>query len=455
MAVSAPPRPARPAARSDLATQHAPPLDLPFRFIATAMAWLALMAVVYPWHTPLLLGSFYDPHLITFVHVNTLGLIASTILGASYQLLPVVLQVPITSVRLGRVSWWLYVPGLIAFVLGMSGGVLPLLGIGGTLLYLAVGLYVYVIARTLLRVTDRDVIFWHITAAVVGLGTAATLGALLALSKGHGWLGGLTFPILGAHVALMIGGWVTPMLAGVAYRLVGMFTLSEDQIKTDWAYAELVLVVAGAWILAASLLFGLGGTVGLVGSLLLLAGLGFFAAQLVRLYQRRRRKTFDVHIPFALTSATFGLLALLLAAFGFATGRGISDPLWIAAGWWAIAGWAETAIQGFLYKIGTFLTWLHRYAPLAGRQRVPRLEELYGRRTAIAGWISWTAGVAVVGIATLLRSEPVVLVGAGALSVGAVLFLVNVARVGAHWRARPAQPGSVPTPARSSGQALS
>ena len=47
---------------------------------------------------------------------------------------------------------------------------------------------------------------------------------------------------------------------------------------------------------------------------------------------------------------------------------------------------AETPIQGFLYKIGTFLAWLHRYAPVAGRQPVPGLEDLYDRRIAVTGW---------------------------------------------------------------------
>jgi hypothetical protein len=93
-----------------LATHYAPPLDLPFRFMAAALGWLGVLAVVYPWQMPLLLGSFYDPRLLTFVHVNTLGVIASTIFGASYQMLPVVLGVPIASVRLARFSWWWYLP---------------------------------------------------------------------------------------------------------------------------------------------------------------------------------------------------------------------------------------------------------------------------------------------------------------------------------------------------------
>ncbi len=424
---------------SGLATDQAPPLDLPFRFIATSLAWLALLAVVYPWHTPLLLGSFYAPHLTTFVHVNTLGLIASTIMGASYQLLPVVLQEPIASVRLGRLSWWLYVPGLLSFVLGLTTAREIFLGLGGILLFSAVGLYVFVVVATLRRARDRDVVYWHIAVAVAGLATAATLGLLLALSKFEGFLGGRTLPILASHVTLMLGGWVTPMLAGVAYRLVGMFTLSEDRLKVRWAWAELALTAGGAWLLAGGLFFDLPRPVLVLGADALFAGVLVFAAQLTRLYRLRRRRTFDVHMPFAGASVAFGLTALGLVLFGLLDGRGAGDPVWVAAGWLAIAGWAETAIQGFLYKIGTFLTWLNRYAPLAGRQPVPRLEELYGKTTALVGWSAWVVGVALAAAAALSGSVLVAEAGAAGLSVGAAAFLVNAVRVGLHWRSAPSR----------------
>ncbi|MGI9147291.1 MAG: hypothetical protein ACR2IK_12175 [Chloroflexota bacterium] len=416
-----------------LATEYAPPLDLPFRFLATALAWLGVLALVYGWHTPLLLGSFYDPHLLTFVHVNTLGVIAATIIGASYQMLPVVLGVPIASVRLARLSWWLYLPALPLFLAGLSQGWLVPLALGGTLLCGAIGLYVGIVGATLARAPRRDVVFWHLATAMVGLATAATLGLLLAVSKHVGFLAGLTLPILAAHAALMLGGWVTPMLMGVAYRLVGMFTLTEDRLHESWAWVGLVCATGGAWTLALGLL-SLERSMALIGTLGLLAGMGLFAAQLARLYRVRRRRQFDVHIPFALTAAGFGLLAIGLVLVGLLTGRSGDDSIWVAAGWLAIAGWAETAIQGFLYKIGTFLTWLHRYAPLAGRQPVPKLEDLYDRPTAMLGWAAWTGGVGLEALAALARTPVLATVAAAGLSLGAGLFLLNAVRVGAHWR---------------------
>ena len=61
--------------------------------------------------------------------------ITATIMGASYQMLPVVLGVPIASVRLARLSWWLYLPGLPLSLAGLSLSWLVPLALGGPLLF--------------------------------------------------------------------------------------------------------------------------------------------------------------------------------------------------------------------------------------------------------------------------------------------------------------------------------
>jgi hypothetical protein len=423
---------------------HAPAgdLSLPMRFLAVGLGTLAVLSLVYPWHLDLLRGSFYDPHLLTFVHLNTLGLIGAVIFGASYQMLPIVLQTPLAAPRLVRLSWWLYLPGLIAFVVGLGHGPFVLLGLGGTLTFAAIALYVRVVVGTLLAAPERDTTWWHVLAATTALATGATLGLLLALSKQVGFLAGLTLPILGAHAVLMLGGWVTPLLTGVAYRLISMFTLTEDRLRPGLATAELGLTAGGAWIVAASLLFGLGPPVGLVGAAAMLAGLLLFAGQLVRLYRLRLRRSPDVHIPFVLVAIGSGLLAAGVLVWGFASGRGPADPVWIVVGWLVIVGWAETAIQGFLYKIGPFLTWLHRYGPVAGLQRVPMLEDLYSRRLALLGCVFWTAGLALGALAPVTTAEWVPLGAAVGLSLGGAATIVNGACVARHWLGLVAPDGS-------------
>ncbi|MFN8632667.1 MAG: hypothetical protein U0893_02345 [Chloroflexota bacterium] len=406
---------------------------LPLPFLVTGLGAMLLLALVYPWHLDLLRGSFYDTHLLAFVHVNTLGVVGAVIFGASYQMLPIVLQTPLAAPGIARLSRWLYVPGLIAFVVGLGHGETVMLGIGGSLIFGAVLLYVWSIARTLAVAPHRDVTWWHVAAATTALATGATLGLLLALSKQVGFLAGLTFPILAAHVVLMLGGWVTPLLTGVAYRLVSMFTITEDRIRPGRAACALGLTAGGAWLLAVSLLAGLGWFGRVAGATSLLAGLVLFASQIVDLYRHRLRRSSDVHVPFMLVSLASGLSATALLAWGLAAGRGPADPLWIVVGWLAIVGWAQTAIQGFLYKIGPFLTWLHRYGALAGVQRVPMLEDLYSAWLARFGWAAWTAGLVLGAICPLTTVEWLPVAAAVALSLGGVAVIANGARVGSHW----------------------
>jgi hypothetical protein len=408
-------------------------LGLPMRFMAVGLGVLALLGLTYPSHLDLLRGSFYDPHLLAFVHVNTLGLIGAVVFGASYQMLPIVLQTPLAAPRLARVSWWVYLAGLVSFVLGLGHGPTALMGLGGSLTFLAIACYVRVIGGTLQRAPTRDVTWWHVAVATTALATGATLGLLLALSKHVGFLAGLTLPILAAHATLMLGGWVTPLLTGVAYRLVSMFTITEDRLRDDWASAELVLTAGGAWTVATSLLLGLGSAVSLAGALALLAGLGLFALQLGRLYRFRLRRSPDIHMPYAQVATGAGLLAAGLLVYGFGSGRGPADPVWIVVGWLTIVGWAETAIQGFLYKIGPFLTWLYRYGPVAGLRPVPMLEQLYSRRLALAGFACWTGGLVLGALVPLTTADWLPYGAAAGLSLGAAATIANGLRVARHW----------------------
>jgi hypothetical protein len=233
-----------------------------------------------------------------------------------------------------------------------------------------------------------------------------------------------------------------------------MFTLAEDAFWRPGAWAGLALTAGAPWLLAAYWLGLAPRAVGLAGALALLAGLLLFVGQLVHLYRRRRRRGFDIHIPFALTAASCGVASAALLVGGLIGGHGPNAALWIAVGWLAIAGLAETAIQGFFYKIATFLIWLQRYAPLAGRQRVPRLEELYSPRRAFAGWLLWTVGVLLATAAIAAQSVALSHLAGVAQFAGLAFFLANVVAIGAHWRRTPASAALPTTSVRAGLPAL-
>jgi hypothetical protein len=170
-------------------TEHAPPLDL-LPVHGHCNGALALMAVVYPLHLPLLLGSFYDSHPRPS-STSTRG-DRRAILGASYQLLPV------PGPSFGTARPLEPVRPVYAFVAGLSQGWLvpPPPAVRCCLLPwpCTCGSSLHISARR-----QRDVVAWHIARRrLVG---RATLGLLLALSKFTGFLGATTLPVLAAHVS--------------------------------------------------------------------------------------------------------------------------------------------------------------------------------------------------------------------------------------------------------------
>jgi hypothetical protein len=223
---------------------------------------------------------------------------------------------------------------------------------------------------------------------------------------------------------------------GVAYRLIGMFTLSETHFRSWLAWAELAGVLGGAWLLALRFLLDWPAWTGQAAAIGLLAGVACFAAQIARLFRRRMRRTFDVHIPFAIVATTSAIFASALLALGLFRGTLPGDPLWVAVVWLGLCGTAGTAIQGFFYKIATFLVWLKRYAPVAGREPVPKLEQLYNRRLAVAGWSLWTAAIALGAAAILADRDALAIVGTILLA-GVACFITNVVMIARHWLSMP------------------
>ncbi len=417
---------------SGISVNSSPALDLPARFLALGMLCLLGVTVTSPFALPLLANGYGGPHVLAFVHLNTLGVVATVIVGAGYQLVPVVLQSALASERLGRIAFWLHLCGLMLFLPGLLRSWVPGIGIGATLLFTGLLLTVSVIVRTFLRTPHRDVVAWHLLVAQAGLVGGVFFGLLLALNEATGFLGARTPRLLAAHITLLFGGWIAVMLSGVAYRLVGMFTLSKEDLWTPAAWTGLALTAGGAWWLALGFVLGADHRILLSGALALLLGQILFAIQLLRLYRVRRRRGADVHIPFALVATACGLTSAGLLSAGFLSGTGPGSPLWIAVVWLALAGLAETAIQGFLYKIATFLVWLRRYAPLAGRWKVPKLEDLYDIRLARLGWGFWTTGLLLEVSGILTSSASLCRIGGLAAGLGLTLFLFNLARIVGH-----------------------
>lgn len=416
-----------------MAGGNAVPLHIPARFMVVSVismiAWIALT----PWMLPELIAAPLSYPVIAWVHLLTLGCIGSMILGASVQLVPVALQTPFPHVKLAEWAWFLWILGMALFEIGFSREILPLLAPGASLLGIVLVGYALAITTMFRRSPQRDTVAWHLLAAswlsVVGF----VLGWLLALTNVNGLLGGHLLPVLAAHIIVMMVGWVSLTLLGVGYKLIGMFTLAERQIDQVRANLSGFFITLGTLAILLGTAFSLERWVAMLGAGLIAWGVLMAALEISRMYQKRMRKMIDVHMPFAIIAWVVLLMASCsLVALTFESNL-LATPLMAATIWLAFTGTFLVAIQGFFYKISTFLIWLHTYAPLAGKVAVPQLDRMYDRRLAFVGLGVWMASVLTV-TAMLLEWLPEWWGWSTGLWIGGVLFAINVGRIARHWR---------------------
>ena len=423
--------PAPPSVFGALGGAEPPPFRLPGSHFALALLFLLLGGAGLAWAAPdLAAGSFLSPRVTGVTHLFTLGWITTSIMGALYQLLPVALDRAVRWPRVAQATLWLHAPGLLAFVAGLAGQRPVLVVVGATLL--AVGLLTFTanLAATLKGAPRRDMTWWALALAASFLVLTVVLGWALAANLRWPFMGAARIPALATHIHVALVGWVALVMVGVGQKLLPMFLLSHgaDERPGRWAVG---LLSAGTL-----LLFALHHTPGAwarrAPALLILAGAAAFLVQARLFYATRQRPVVDPGMRLAAAA-----LAVLAVAAGLGAGLGAAGFAGIGAAAPRVAtGYVAALVLGIslfvaahYYKIVPFLVWYHRFGPVAGRQPVPKVADLYSAAGAKTAGILLTAGVAALVAGTLGGWTLAARMGAAAFLAGTVVVAAQMAAV--------------------------
>jgi hypothetical protein len=396
---------------------------LPLGFLATAAVAFGLAGLALPWVAEDLTGHYYHPRILALTHTVTLGWITLTILGASYQLVPVVLERSVWNERLGRWELALTAVGVVGIVGHMAISSWSGLLWGAGLLAAGVAAHVINIALTL-RGLDR----WSFTATMLAMGflglvLTTLFGAALGVEHIRPFLPGDFYARLHAHVHLALLGWVLPVVLGVSAHVFPMFLLAPRP-------APRVLAVQ-AWGLALgvpAVVVGLLAAPALAaaGALAVAASIATHVVWVARLLRGSRRPAFDWALRFLVAGAAYLAVA---AALGAALALGaVGGSRWaLAYGVLVLGGWASLTIVGMMLKIVPFLVWYRVYAPRAGRLPVPGLADLRWPTTEAVAFIALTGGVAALAIAVGVGHAAAIRAAAAIVAVGTLAFVATVA----------------------------
>lgn len=327
------------------------PRSIPFRFFAAAAVFHVLM---WLW---LFIGAEQAVGfrgglgpVLASVHLLALGVLTTTAIGASVQLLPVATRRTLHAVWPIKLIFWLTVPGLVALVVGMHTAQMDILVPASVATAAGLLLFCALLAGNLRRAGSLPVAGAYGWAALVMLVLVIALGVTLAVNEESGFLSDHSAVAL-AHMVLGGFGFMGLLVVGFSHVLIPMFALASAPPKRP-SYAgfaaaviSIALGVLGALADSRSLL-----TVALLGGLVA-AGLHLWLMQRVLSTGMRKRLGLSfILVRTAWLMLPFTLLAGLAALYGFAGGSGGT-----LFGFLLLFGWLLTFLLAILQRIMPFL----------------------------------------------------------------------------------------------------
>ena len=100
---------------NNLATQMAPPFILVARYIIAGVVFYFITSLLLPFFVTQIDSFFISTKIASLMHFYLLGFVMMIIFGAMYQLIPVVLEIPIFSKDFAYVQFYTYIIGIIIF----------------------------------------------------------------------------------------------------------------------------------------------------------------------------------------------------------------------------------------------------------------------------------------------------------------------------------------------------
>jgi len=337
-----------------LSLDNIPPISTPLKFFLVAPVFGVLAGLLLVGY-PELLTNRWLPATLAFTHLLTLGVGAMVMLGALFQVLPVVSNSAVPGHQL--IAPWVH-HGLVGGTLTLAAGFLTtwswLFGLAAFLLASGFGLFVAAFGTSLVKARPAGDTTVTLRLAALSLVATLVLGGLqLSL---HLWPeAGLYHPHQTQLHAFVGGfGWVLLLVMGVSFQVIPMFHVAPAFPRWVCRRLTLVIFVANAVFLSA------GQSVAAYALLLTMVATILYATEAMKVLMGRKRKLVDYTVRFwQLGLSQLIAAALLTLGLTFTESVAWRTPVESLSGLVFALGFVLSVILGMLQKIVPFLIYLH------------------------------------------------------------------------------------------------
>ena len=421
-----------PSSNTSLVKNTSYKVVLPF-YLYAALSFLAATILLF-FSSSAFLQHYFHPKTLAITHLMALGWGTMMILGASHQLVPVLIEGRLQSNVLAWFSFVLAALGIPLLVLGFYnfdfgwpaqwGAIL----INGAIIF-----YLINIAISMARSKKENVHAVFVFTATLWLLITTMVGLFLIYNFTHNVLSKDSLSYLPLHAHLGIIGWFLLLVIGVGSRLIPLFLISKyHNEKRLWLIYGLINI--GLIIFLINFLYLKIGwlyffPVAAIFTSLLMFGLYCYLA-----YQDRLRKKVDDQLKISLLSVLMMFLPLscllvIIVLLLFS----IDDPgLILTYGFCIFFGWITTIILGMTFKTLPFILWNKTYHSKAGLGKTPNPRELFSNRIFKLMAIAYMSGFILFISGIVLANELLLEIAASLLVISAISYNGNVFKMVMH-----------------------
>jgi len=377
---------------------------------------------------------YFQPRTLAITHTMALGWGTMIILGASHQLVPVLIEAKLFSNALAYAAFVLAAIGIpllvYSFFQFQFNGIAQA---GAILINAAVVCFVLNLAASILKSKNKNVHAVFVFTASVWLLATTVIGLLLVFNFTKNILPKDSVRYLSLHAHIGLVGWFLLLVMGVGSRLIPMFLISKyDDAKTLWL---IYFLVNGALISFIVLFFSAVDSVFYTVPLTAVSlALLLFANYCREAYKYRIRKQVDEQVKISLLSVAMMLLPVIflvamiaLLLFSFA-----NTKLVLAYGFSVFFGWLTAIILGMTFKTLPFIVWNKVYHNKAGLGKTPNPKDLFSESLFQKMGLAYLAGFGLFTAGILLGNTIVLQIASVLLFVTAALYNVNILKMLRH-----------------------
>lgn len=406
---------------------------LPF-YIYAAFAFL-ISAILLLTSSSAFTDHYFQPHILAITHLMALGWGTMIILGASHQLVPVLIEGKLYSDKLAYASFVLAGIGIPLLVYGFYAfNMHSPAKWGGRFILLSIIAYLINLGVSMSHSKKENIHALFVFTSVLWLFLTGALGLALVYNFTFNMFPHDSLHYLPLHVHAGVIGWFLMLIIGVGSRLIPMFLISKytNTKLLKWIF----VLINGALISYILIFYFIKITeVILLPWLMLFAGIALFIFYCYSAFRHRIRRQVDEPMKVSLLAVMLIIIPLILLLIAIVTATLYSQEniaLSLSYGFLIFFGWITAIILGMTFKTLPFIVWNKVYHKRSGTGKTPNPKDLFSNTAFKVMSVSYIAGLLLFVTGSLMIQMLLIQCGAVLILAAASLYVFNVLKVVTH-----------------------